>query len=167
MGGRPEPANRFFEAIRRHRVFVLGGLVFGALAGLLLGYLTPPIYRAQGQLEFQQASPAAAKNRFGDPEVQFVKSHSLAQRVAESEGLSRNKRIANALGIRPLGTADTNSELVDRLRSQVQVKLGDDFEWRRSVSIVEIRWSLQRSQTAIWTISLRAASSDNMTARMS
>ncbi len=123
---RPEPANRFFEAIRRSRTVILGGLAFGALAGLLLGYLTPPTYRAQGQLEFQQASPTAAKNRFGDPEVQFIRSHSLAQKVAQSEGLGRNKRVANALGMRALDTTNASSELIDHLRNQVQVKLSDD-----------------------------------------
>jgi len=120
--------NRFLDSFYRLRFQMLGALVFGAVAGLLLAYFTPPTYRAEGQVEFDQAAAASAQKQFAETERDLIQSRSLAQKVAASLHLQHNQRAAAALGTKAGGPKDSapSDELVDRLRDKVIVDFSGD-----------------------------------------
>ena len=121
----PRP-NGLIEALHRHRLKILGALIAGALAGFLIAYLTPPVYRAQAQIEFNQVSPATSK-QFVETQLGLIRSRSLAERVAASLPLATDKRLAAAFGARgPNAKLPSRIKLIERLRAGVAVRLGGD-----------------------------------------
>ena len=111
--------NRLFQAFRKARLALVIAVLCGAAAGLLIAYFTPPTYRASSQLQSGQSAAGIGKGGFGDAEIGFIRSHSLAQKVAESERLNRNARFAAAVGVTRVGSPGSETQLVDRLRDRV------------------------------------------------
>jgi polysaccharide biosynthesis transport protein len=117
--------NGLLDAFYRHRLKILGAVVLGAIAGWLLAYLTPPTYRAEGKVEFEQAPANTAQKQFAETQQDLILSRSLAQKVATSLNLKRNRRIAAALGVRNPASA-SDDDVVDRLRNSVAVYFSGD-----------------------------------------
>jgi capsular exopolysaccharide synthesis family protein len=118
----PPPARResrgFVAALRRNRLMLFALVATGIAIGLLLALLTPPTYRAEAQIQFEQQSSAGAQpNDFALTQVAILRSRSLAQAVATRLHLDRNARVAAALtNGRPGFSID---QLSDRLRERV------------------------------------------------
>ncbi|MBV9526784.1 polysaccharide biosynthesis tyrosine autokinase [Sphingomonas sp.] len=127
--GEVKAENGFFAALSRNRWIVAALLVAGIATGLALAYVVPPTYRAQAQIELEQAAPAAQDGTTGkaapstafmDAQLSVLRSRALASDVVETLHLDGNAQVAKALGVRATAPAARKAELERRIHDSVQ-----------------------------------------------
>lgn len=123
--------NGLFAALRRNKWIVAALLVVGLAAGLILAMVIPPTYRAQAQIEVEQANaatqgaggtPAKAPSAtaFMDAQLSVLRSRALASDVVNALHLDGNARVAAALGIQGGSPADRKDQLARRIHDSVR-----------------------------------------------
>ncbi|HVF84259.1 MAG TPA: polysaccharide biosynthesis tyrosine autokinase [Sphingomicrobium sp.] len=114
----------FWAALHRNRGIILGLALLGLLAGALIAYLTPPTYRAEAALEFENGPNPAGADDFVNSQVRVLESRALAEKVVNSLKLQNNARAIAALGL-PGGTKTEAADLVGRVHDGVDAELAD------------------------------------------
>lgn len=131
--GGPIDLRAIWSAVYRNRLKLIITMVVALLLGLLVTFLSTPIYRAEARIQIeQQAAEILAGNdvepsadspldgdRFLQTQLDIIKSRTLARQVAESLGLYRNNDFLTKMRIKPAEEPRGAYNLVQTRREQV------------------------------------------------
>ncbi len=134
-----------WSAVYRNRLKLLVTIIVALLIGLLITFLSTPIFRAEARIQIdQQAAEILAGSevqpdndsvmdgdRFLQTQIDIIKSRTLARQVAESLGLYRNNDFLAKMHIKPAdeprgayNLAQTRREqMVDALQRNLGIEL--------------------------------------------
>jgi succinoglycan biosynthesis transport protein ExoP len=136
-----------WSAVYRNRIKLLITIVVAMLLGLLVTFLSTPIFRGEARIQIdQQAAQILAGtdvepsesmldgDRFLQTQIDVIKSRTLARQVAESAGLYRGNAFLEKMHIKPAdeprgayNLAQTHREqVVDALQKNLDVELPVD-----------------------------------------
>ena len=127
------PGGGWRSTIARYEAGIFILLALCVAVGLVTALLTPPTYRAEAQVEFQQQADRAQQPPKGDAasapfeakqfqrtQVGIIRSRALAEKVADSVNLPANKRVIRAITPpQPIGGAAPGTNVVDLVRTGV------------------------------------------------
>jgi succinoglycan biosynthesis transport protein ExoP len=141
----PIDLRAIWSAVYRNRLKLIVTVVVALLIGLLITFLSTPIFRAEARIQIdQQAAEILAGNnvqpdnnsimdsdRFLQTQIDIIKSRTLARQVAESLGLYRNTDFLTKMRIAPAdeprgayNLAQTHREqIVDALQRNLGIEL--------------------------------------------
>lgn len=132
---------QYWRLLFKHRFLIAGSFVGTLLLGLIATLLMTPIYTALATLQIDRESArvldtddVSPSESLGQGEEFFqtqhglIRSRSLAQRVAESEGLASDIRFMRAIGIP--AESDRSSGAVKRRQDQIVEALQDNLSVR-------------------------------------
>ena len=121
-----------WSAAYRNRVKLLITVIVAMLLGLLITFLSTPIFRADALIQIdQQAAQILAGtdvepsesildgDRFLQTQIDVIKSRTLARQVAESSGLYRNNSFLEKMHVKPAAEPRGSYNLVQTRREQV------------------------------------------------
>ncbi len=121
-----------WSAAYRNRVKLLITVIVAMLLGLLITFLSTPIFRADALIQIdQQAAQILAGtdvepsesildgDRFLQTQIDVIKSRTLARQVAESIGLYRNNSFLEKMHITPAAEPRGSYNLVQTRREQI------------------------------------------------
>lgn len=136
-----------WSAVYRNRIKLIITIVVALLLGLLITFLSTPIFRAEARIQIDQQSaeilagtdvePSGSildGDRFLQTQLDIIKSRTLARQVAESIGLYRNTDFLDKMHIAPATEprgaytlAQTRREqMVDALQKNLSIELPVD-----------------------------------------
>lgn len=126
----------WWASVSRHRNGIFFLLILCIGVALLGALLTPPTYRAETQVEFQDPLTAGTAARSGATEAEaaryeqtqlgLVRSRALAQQVSDRLKLPTNPRLVSALGGETEEAPLSDRAATDLLRERVGVALAED-----------------------------------------
>jgi succinoglycan biosynthesis transport protein ExoP len=131
-----------WSAVYRNRLKLIVIIAAALLIGLLITFLSTPIFRAEARIQIeQQAAEILAGNtvepngdsiidgdRFLQTQLDIIKSRTLARQVAESLGLYRNNAFLEKMHIKPAAEPRGAYNLVQTHREQVVDALQNNVE---------------------------------------
>lgn len=143
-----------WSAVYRNRIKLLITIVVALLIGLLITFLSTPIYRAEAKIQIDQQSAQILEgadveptdsildgDRFLQTQLDVIKSRTLARQVAESLGLYRNNDFLNKMNITPADEPRGTYTLAQTRREQVVDALQENLDIELPVdSRVAIIW---------------------------
>lgn len=136
-----------WSAIYRNRIKLIVTVVVALLIGLLITFLSTPIYRGEARIQIDQQSAQILQgtdvepsesildgDRFLQTQLDVIKSRTLARQVADSIGLYRNNDFLEKMHIAPAteprgayNLAQTRREqVIDALQKNLSVELPVD-----------------------------------------
>lgn len=136
-----------WSAVYRNRMTLLALVVVAILLGLLITFLSTPIFRADARIQIDQQAAKILEgtdvapeeslldgDRYLQTQLDIIESRTLARQVAESAGLFRNNEFFTKMRIEPAeeprgayNLAQTRREqIVDALRKNLSVTLPVD-----------------------------------------
>lgn len=121
-----------WSAVYRNRIKLLITIGVSLLIGLLITFLSTPMYRADAKIQIDQQSAQILEgtdvqpsdsildgDRFLQTQLDVIKSRTLARQVAESLGLYRNNDFLEKMGITPADEPRGAYTLAQTQREQV------------------------------------------------
>lgn len=121
-----------WSAVYRNRVKLIATLGVALLLGLLVTFISTPIYKAEARIQIDQQSAEILAgtdvepngsildgDRFLQTQLDVIKSRTLARQVAESIGLYRGGDFLNKMGITPAAEPRGAYNLAQTRREQV------------------------------------------------